>query len=154
LPTRKSTNGYRYQLQTRERITQIWSNFTNVATIQRIKKPAINDNTIADTPPFVEIAPLLVAVSEGSALDSVEDAGSDVVSELEEGVVPPLVTDAPLVSLVAADEEEAAAVDDTSAELAPEEPEALDGREIVRILVVVAGEVAERVVDPETHSAV
>ena len=31
-------------------------------TNQRTKKPATNDNTIADTPTFVEIAPLLVEV--------------------------------------------------------------------------------------------
>jgi len=170
LSTRKGpgTNKYRYQLQTRERIlvTQKWFKF-HLATNQRTKKPAIKDNTIADTPPLVEVAPFLVEVAEGAELGCAEDGdvvtGLPVVcAELEDAVIvsepkiivfpvpiiviPLVVFPAPLivVPVVAGVEEVPAAVD---------APEAAADVEIERILVVVGAEVGVRVALPEAHNS-
>ena len=126
------------------------------ATNQRTKKPAINDNTIADTPPFVETAPLWVEVVEGSAL-AAEDPDSPVLSA-------PVVVDPPLGALVTVDPlatlatlaavvaEPTAGVDVTAPEPDPELTAvaliSISDEGIVTILVVDAVAVGVRVTVP------
>ena len=148
------------------------------ATNQRTKKPATNDNTIADIPTFVEVAPLLVEVAVativllpttivapvlpptivtlGAAIEAPVLPATIVTlpAAIEAPVLPATIVTLPAMIVVGPPSSLVSVVEEAAAALEPEpeltavDPESSADEGIERILVVVGAEVGVRVVLP------